>query len=204
MRNVRREAAIYVQLASLILIWAVVLFVSGVELKINWEALKKLPEVVTIYYGLQLLFTTWAWRLPVFQRWLVPLPDLQGTWVGTLQSTWKETGQFKPPVPIIIVVRQSFYSISCVMYSEESTSLSSTAQIIGEEDGLPLRLSFIYSNRPKASVREKSQVHDGAAILKVVEQPERILEGDYWTDRKTTGDIQVLFRDKKLADSFSL
>jgi hypothetical protein len=206
MKNVRKEAATYIQLASFVSIWVLVLFASGVELKINWEAVRKLPEAVTAYYVLLLLFTSWAWRLPIFQGWLVPFPDLQGTWTGTLQSTWIDpaTAAPRPPFPIILVVKQSFSSMSCVMYSQESTSFSSAAQIIGEEDGLPLRLSFNYSNRPRASVRERSQMHDGAAILRVVKQPHRLLEGEYWTDRKTTGDLQVVFRSKKLADGFSI
>lgn len=206
MKNIRREVAVYIQLVSLIVIWVSVLFISGVELKINWEALKKLPEVVSIYFLAQLLFTLWAWRLPIFQGWLVPFPDLQGTWAGTLHSTWPDpsTSRSTPPVPIIIVIKQSYSSISCIMHSSDSTSFSSAAQIVGEEDGLPLRLSFNYSNRPKASVREQSQMHDGAAILRIVKHPERVLEGDYWTDRKTTGDLQVLFKSKVLADRFSL
>jgi hypothetical protein len=206
MKNIRREVAIYIQLASLVIIWVSVLFASGVELKINWEALKKLPEVVSIYFLFQLLFTSWAWRLPIFQGWLVPFPDLQGTWAGTLHSTWPDpsTSRSAPPVPIIIVIRQSYSSISCVMHSKDSTSFSSAAQVLGEEDGLPLRLSFNYSNRPKASMREESQMHDGATILRIVKHPERVLEGDYWTDRKTTGDLQVLFRSRALTDRFSL
>jgi hypothetical protein len=205
-KNIRREVAIYIQLASLVIIWVSVLFVSGVELKLNWEALKKLPEVVSTYFLLQLLFTSWAWRLPIFQGWLVPFPELQGTWEGTLHSTWPDaaTARRTPPVPILIVIKQSYSSISCIMYSRDSTSFSSAAQILGEEDGLPPRLSFNYSNRPRASVREHSQMHGGAAILKIVKRPERVLEGDYWTDRKTTGDLQVLFRSKALTDRFSL
>lgn len=206
MKNIRKEVAIYIQLVSFVVIWIFVLIASGVDLRINWEAVKKLPEVVSIYYGLQLLFTLWAWRLALFQGWLVPFPDLEGTWAGTVQSTWPDPGtkEVKPPVPIIIVIKQSFSSISCVMYSQESTSFSSAAQIVGEEDGLPVRLCFNYSNRPKASVRERSEMHDGAAILRIVGAPERVLEGEYWTDRKTTGDLQVLFRSKKLVDRFSM
>jgi len=206
MKNIRKEAAIYIQLVSFVVIWILVLLASGVDLRINWDAVKKLPEVVTIYYCLQLLFTSWAWRLPFFRGWLVPFPDLQGTWVGTLQSTWPDptTAQPRPPVPIILVIKQSFSSVGCVMYSQESTSFSSAAQIVGEEDGLPLRLSFNYSNRPKASVRDHSQMHDGAAILRVVKHPERVLDGQYWTDRKTTGDLQVLFKSKTLTDRFSM
>ncbi|HKV23283.1 MAG TPA: hypothetical protein VJN93_01710 [Candidatus Acidoferrum sp.] len=204
MKNIRREAAIFLQLGAFAIIWVVVLLISGVEFRINWEALKRFPEVFTIYSALHLSFTAWAWRLSFFQGWLVPLPDLQGSWAGAAQSTWvdPENGQRRPPFPVLLVIRQSFTSVSCVLYSEESSSFSTAAQITGEEDGFPARLSFTYSNRPKAAVRERSQMHDGAAILRIVTGTSRVLEGEYWTDRKTTGDLQVLFRSKVLSNHF--
>jgi hypothetical protein len=203
-KNIRREAAICLQLSGFVIIWILVLLVSRVEFRINWEAVKRFPEVFTIYSALHLLFTSWAWRLPFFQGWLVPLPDLQGTWAGTAQTTWADptTGQSTPPFPVLLVIRQSFSSVSCVLYSKESSSFSTAAQIIGEEDGLPPRLIFTYSNRPRAAARERSQMHDGAAVLRIVEGPPRVLEGDYWTDRKTTGDLGLLFRSRALSDHF--
>ena len=33
-------------------------------------------------------------------------------------------------------------------------------------------MSYNYTNFPKASVRERSPIHDGAAILKVIDEPE--------------------------------
>ena len=88
MKNIRKEILVWIQLVSFVVIWVAVLFFSGNSLKIGWEAIKKLPDVVTIYVLLVLIFTNWAWRLPIFKGWLVPFPDLQGTWKGTLQSTW--------------------------------------------------------------------------------------------------------------------
>lgn len=204
MKNIRREAAICLQLSGFVVIWVLVLLISGLELRINWEALKKFPEVFTIYSGFHLAFISWAWRLSFFHGWLVPLPDLQGTWAGTAQSTWADpaTDERRPPFPVLLVIRQSFTSVSCVLYSKESSSFSSAAQIIGEEDSLPPRLSFTYSNRPKATIRDRSQMHDGAAILRIVKASPRVLEGEYWTDRKTTGDLHLLFRSKNLSDHF--
>jgi len=47
-------------------------------------------------------------------------------------------------------------------------------------------------------------MHEGAVILKMVTKPKRVLEGQYWTDRRTTGDFQVLFKSKNLMDRFSM
>src|ERR1700704_4309301 len=99
MNHVKRETMLWVQLVSLLGIWVALLYGTGTPLAINWEALKKLPNVITIYVVLSVVFTKWLWRLHLFRGWLVPFPDLQGTWVGEFHSTWKspETGQRIPP-----------------------------------------------------------------------------------------------------------
>jgi len=206
MKNIRKEAAIWIQLGSFLSVWLLLLLFSGTRTQIGWEALKRFPEAVVIYSAGHLFFTTRAWRWKVFQGWLIPFPDLQGTWAGTIQSTWTATARelAAPPIPVLLVVRQSFASITCVMYSNESTSSSSAAQIIGEEGSGQPQLCFIYSNRPRATLRDRSELHEGAAMLRIAARPKRILEGQYWTDRKTTGDIQVLFKSKNLTDRFSM
>ncbi|MBI3573583.1 hypothetical protein HY090_00860 [Candidatus Kaiserbacteria bacterium] len=204
MKNIRKEIAIWCQFVAFLVIWVAILLFSGVDLKINWEALKKFPEVIVVYSVLHLVFTAWAWRLPLFQGWLVPFPDSEGTWAGTLQSTWKDpkTDQPKPPIPILLVIKQSFSTISCVMHSKESTSYSNAAQLSKDDDSGAIRLSYNYTNRPRASVRDRSEIHDGAAILSLIRKPERVLAGEYWTSRRTTGDLQVIFKSRKLEDGF--
>lgn len=205
MKNIRKEIFVWIQLVAFVVIWAVVLLASGTSLEIGWEAIKKLPNVVTIYVLLALVFTNWAWRLSIFKKWLVPLPDLQGTWKGTLESTWIDpaTNQKIPPKDVMLVIKQNFSSISCVMYTDESDSFSNTAQINEDDESGIFRLSYNYTNRSKANVRDRSAIHDGAVILKVITEPEKVLKGEYWTSRKTTGDISVKFVSRKLAESFS-
>jgi hypothetical protein len=199
MKNIRKEILVWIQLSSFIIIWVGVLFVSGTDLKIGWEAIKKLPDAVTVYILLVLIFTKWAWRLPVFKNWLVPFPDLQGTWRGTLESTWIDptTSQKIPAEAVTLVIRQTFSNISCVMYTNESYSYSTTAQINEDDESGIFCLSYNYTNRPRANLRDRSAIHDGAAILKVVLKPQKKLEGVYWTSRKTTGDLNLIFESRK-------
>jgi len=205
MKNIRKEIFVWIQLGLFVVIWVAVLLISGSTMEISWDAIKKLPDVVTIYVLLTLLFTKWAWRLPIFSGWLVPLPDLQGTWKGTLQSTWidPKTNQKIPPKDITLVIRQTFSNISCIMYTDESDSFSNTAQINEDDESGIFRLSYNYTNRPKANIRDRSAIHDGAAILKVIMGTEKKLEGEYWTSRKTTGDISVKFVSKKISQTNS-
>jgi len=205
MKNIRKEIFVWIQLATFVIIWIAMLLISGTALEIDWEAIKKLPDVVTIYVLLALVFTTWAWRLPIFKRWLIPLPDLQGTWKGTIESTWIDpnTNRKIPPKDVTLVIKQTFSTISCVMYTDESDSFSNTAQINEDDESGIFRLSYNYTNRSKANVRDRSAIHDGAAILKFITVPDRILEGEYWTSRKTTGDIRVKFISKNLLQTSS-
>ncbi len=89
------------------------------------------------------------------------------------------------------------------MYSAESSSWSNTAQISEDDDSGTLRLSYNYTNRPKAAIRERSEIHDGAAILRIIKAPTLTLEGEYWTSRKTTGDMRLIFKSRKISDGFS-
>ncbi len=91
----------------MVLIWVVVLQVTRTPLSINWEAVKKLPDVVTVFVIISFVFTKWLWRWRIFKDWLVRFPDLQGTWKGELQSTWTnpETKQGIPPLRMILVIR---------------------------------------------------------------------------------------------------
>ncbi len=205
MNNLKREAMLWVHLVVVLGIWVVLLYGTNTPLAINWEAIKKLPDVVSIYVVLSFVFTKWLWRTRPFRGWLVPFPDLQGTWVGVLRSTWEnpETGQRIPPLRMIVVVRQTFSSVSCILFTKESESDSTAAQIIRDEDSGSISLDYTYTNRAKALLRLGSPIHDGAARLKVVILPDRGLQGEYWTSRCTTGDMLLRFFSKDLLDTFS-
>lgn len=204
MKNIRKEIKVWLQLGSFVVIWVSVLLVSKVPLVIGLTAIKKLPDAITIYVILALIFTKWAWRFPIFKGWLVPFPDIEGTWKGTFQSTWVDSisDQKIPSKAVTIAIKQTFSSISCVMYTDESDSYSTTAQIIEDDESGVFRLSYNYTNRSHANVRDRSAIHDGAAILKIILKPEMKLDGEYWTSRKTTGDISVKFISKKIAQNF--
>lgn len=203
MKNIKEQAQIWVHFGGPFLIWVALLLFTSSELKINAEALKKLPDAVTIYVIILFVFTKWAWKWPVFRGWLVPFPNLQGTWEGTLKSTWKnEEGETLPPIPMILVIKQTFSSISCVLYTQESNSYSTTAQINEDDSSGVLRLTYNYTNRSQATIRDRSPIHDGAAILRISEKPELCLEGEYWTSRQTTGDIKLTFKSRELLQGF--
>ena len=204
MHNVKKEALLWVRFITLLCIWAAMLYAEGEGFAINWKAIAIIPHVVTVYVVLAFVFSKWLWRLPVFRGWLVPFPDLQGTWLGELRSTWKnpETGQGIPPLRMTVVIRQTFSSVSCTLFTKESESYSTAAQITFDDESGSLTLDYTYTNRSKATLRHRSPIHDGAARLRIVTLPERALEGEYWTSRCTTGEMSLRFLSRKLLGVF--
>lgn len=161
MKNVREEARFWAQAITFIAAWVIALRLSGTSLEINVEALKVLPEAVTLYAAFYLLFAIWLWKLPIFRGWLVPLPNLTGTWKGAIKTTWENAPITRD---VTLVIRQK--SVSCVLYTAESMSVSDAAVLKDNADsGIPT-LRYNYQNTPKVGVRDRSAAHLGAAILR--------------------------------------
>ena len=95
MKNIRHEIGLWCQAVVLIGLWVLLIYVVERDLRITFGALKEIPHVVFIYAIIYVLFTTWAWRWRMFSGWLIPFPDLEGTWRGMVVSTWRnpETDQ---------------------------------------------------------------------------------------------------------------
>src|SRR2546423_114233 len=203
MTNVRQEASEWIRVGVLVAVWSTLLYVSKLSLAINWDSVMQLPTVITVYATLSYIFTQWLWRLPLLQGWVVPLPDLQGTWQGEIRTTWNDpqTGPNGGPIPVILVIKQTYSSLSCTMHTLNAESRSTAAQLSIDADGI-VRLTYNYTNRPRATIRDQIPMHDGAAILRLVLRPKRCLEGEYWTNRRSIGDISVKFRSRTMLEEF--
>jgi hypothetical protein len=191
-----------------IICWVALILFNDVDVKIDYRgAAKQLTTALSIVLFIAGLFIKWLWRIPAFQGWLVPFPNLNGTWTGTLQSTWinPETQKVIAPIQIALVIDQNFLRCTCTLFTKESSSVSYASSFIHGEDGTKL-LSFAYTNTPKVVYRNRSQTHSGTALLKAIQKPGRLLEGEYWTNRNTSGDIALRFKSKekwqKVPDSF--
>ncbi|MGZ5200050.1 MAG: Cap15 family cyclic dinucleotide receptor domain-containing protein [Telluria sp.] len=158
-------------------------------------AYKAVPVVVFVAG----IFAKFGWRLRVFRGWLVPFPDLNGTWEGTLQTTWRdpETGNIPGPIPAILTVQQTFTRISCVIRTDEMTSRSYLADFWLDENEQIRMLGYSYHSKPKATVQHRSAQHDGTMVLELIGNPVEKLKGQYWTMRKTTGEAIFVFRQKE-------
>jgi SMODS-associating 2TM, beta-strand rich effector domain len=192
----RRTQVLVIAGLAIVLAWgiegAAVLFTGNVPSPIKLIAL-----VVTIISTAIVAIASAVWRklwnwFPIIGRKL--FPDLTGTWVGELVSTWKNpaTGQGVAPIPVTIWIRQGLFSTSIKLRSGESTSYSTGCLLEADRGAGRFRFWYSYDNNPRAQYRHRSARHEGVAWLEldIDTDPERLV-GYYYTDRRTSGDIDV-------------
>lgn len=203
-RHINIKAFLWVIVPLSILLWILLILISDIGVEPLWNAIKKIPTVITIDFGMWLIFSKLAWKWKIFQGWLIPFPVLEGTWSGLMKSTWTDpaTSKTLQPIPFTLVIRQSFLTINCSIYTKESSSISYSADILVDRETKKRQLIYHYTNRPKASVRNRSEIHDGTALLDIMGAKPNEMKGEYWTSRKTTGDIEVKFTSKELQEGF--
>jgi hypothetical protein len=145
------------------------------------------------------------WRLIPFLGKTV-FPDLNGTWRGELQSSWKVSSNDNPlePIPTTFFIKQGLLKISVRMQTQESKSGSIHCIIERDKNLRQFRLWYAYHNHPKVAVQDWSHRHDGAACLEMSmdsTSPQMKLEGQYFTQRKTSGDIFIERISPRILDS---
>jgi len=136
-----------------------------------------------------LAYERYLWKWPLVRRF-TGLPNLDGTWRGTLVSSYLRDGQPIPPIPTVLRIKQTAASISVTLMTAESSSISEQAKLIREADGR-WRLSWLYANTPRQSVRHRSERHQGACYLYIGSSSADGLRGEYFTDRLTLGELHM-------------
>ncbi len=184
---------------------AIVLFVAalaqGFDLRNFLDVLRLIPIVATMDGIAYFVFTVWLWRWKRLQGWLIPFPDLNGTWQGHIHRNWKDAeGRTPGPIPTILTIKQSFGRMSCVMRTWEMESHSYLEGFCIDKDAQVRRICYSYTSRPRASLRERSTPHDGTILFNIIGTPAHKLKGEYWTQRQTTGTVTLTFRGSALLD----
>ena len=182
-------------------IWGVSLMLGGGDLSPSF--IRPFSVVVGILVFLLSQFELWIWRLPPLRGWFVQRPNLRGTWRVLLTSNWRnpDTEQSVAPITGYLVVRQTYSSLSLRLLTAESSSELLGAQILRAEDGT-FKIAGVYRNEPKLAVRHRSAIHYGGLVLVLEGNPPTALEGHYWTDRDTRGEIEATERQKKAFQTF--
>jgi hypothetical protein len=184
----------------LAVVWASLLLLSGGTVSAGFfEPVSKVAAAAVI---LMFAFDRWIWRWRLLHGWFVKRPNLHGTWVTELTSSWVDpvSGERVPPTVGYLVVRQTFSRLSMRLLTEKSASRLRGAEIATDGDGL-YEVTAVYSNDPKFVTRDGNPGHNGAFILSVRGNPPAAMEGHYWTDRSTHGGMRADNRVPRVFDS---
>jgi len=148
-------------------------------------------------------FNRTLWHWPGIRALGGSTPDLRGTWRTTLRSSWvnPETGATVAPIAAYMAIRQTYSSLSLRLMTPESSSELLSVELLRSTDG-SFRVAAIYRNEPKVEVRHRSPIHYGGMLLTVQGESPSRLEGHYWTDRNTRGDIILEARDWRVFSQF--
>lgn len=174
----------------IIIIWLIVLALNDIEPGLTREALEQVSTTLSVVGVMWFIFARWGWRLSFFQGWLVPFPDLEGTWSGSIESSFirnNEEGRIQP-VTCELVIEQTFLDIRCNLKSGESSSHSYGTSLYIDDSSGKKYLIYTYFNRPSIHKRPGSQMHDGTVRLEICDG-NKTLKGEYWTNRQTHGEM---------------
>ena len=122
------------------------------------------------------LYEKWGWQWDPF----IKEKNFKGKYKGKIVSNYDGSER-----EATLEIKQTFLSIDVKMITEESKSRTVAAmieKILGVQE-----LVYTYFNEPKASVRDRSEIHFGTARLSF-EQDGKIA-GNYYTDRDTRGEM---------------
>lgn len=201
MKNLNMKPFLYLLAGFSVIVLFVAALVQGLVLANFLDVLRLIPIVATADGVAYFVFTAWLWRWKHLQGWLIPFPDLNGTWQGHIQTNWEDAeGETPGPIPTVLTVKQTFGRMSCVMRTREMESHSYLEGFCIDKDAQIRRLCYSYTSKPKAALRDRSTPHDGTILFNIIGNPVSKLEGEYWTQRHTTGTITLRFRTAELLD----
>jgi SMODS-associating 2TM, beta-strand rich effector domain len=182
-------------LAVVAVVGALVLYGTLGALKVSAPWWLDAPSVMGFYGGLRALYDRWLWHLHVGPLALSEIPALRGTWAGEVQSSFSDG---LTPVPVVLVVRQTWSMLSVRLLAEHSASFSESATLNtagSARDGL----TYAYLNEPETFSLATMHTHRGLALLKLAADGTR-LEGDYFTgrDRQNIGAMRLQHVSREL------
>ena len=182
------------------------LILNNVFKSIDFDLISNLVGAISLVAGgILLLIEKVLWKtkimnLPFLENYWTPI--IEGRWVGYLT---RDNQQHE----FVIEIKQSFTSISCITYSNHSSSSAITTEILYNDQLKNYQL--VYYWRGKTTTVQKGtgdrNEFNGFTALNIQIQNNKAIKltGDYFTDRQpkqTRGTINLKFQQKELKNSF--
>lgn len=151
-------------------------------------------SVFFVFTGLLWAFNNHLWRWPLISR-LAGVPDISGTWVGPLASSYNtknNNGQMRPE----FTIQQTWTRVEINADFPSSRSESISASFITDQSRQ--QLVFAYRNYPRDSSSNRG-TYGGTNFLRYMTDSEdnELLQGEYYTDqtRNNHGTVELRRRE---------
>lgn len=202
MSNAKVKTSMYLLVGISGVTWFALAYINGLDLSKVGDFFGLIPKVASIDLLIVAAFVKWGWKLKIFRGWLVPFPNLNGTWFGQIHSDWKnpETGEKPSPIPVMLTVKQSFFQISFMMRTSEMESSSYSEGFLIDPERQIKIVAYSYMSKPRLGLSERSIPHDGTAVFNIIEKPNEKLVGRYWTERLTRGEIILEHHSREMLE----
>jgi hypothetical protein len=149
---------------------------------------------------MHLINTKW-WKEKYF-KWLIDIPNLNGRYVGTLNSSYAPPGGNPITWDCVLEIKQNATSLHISAYFGDiasgtfsSSSISVSEELVLEKNGF-YRLYYIFTNET-GGISQKLNNHSGTA--KFLYFPDKyMLDGVYYNVLGNTGSIKVSYQQDVL------
>ena len=203
MRFERLHISVFLGLS--VLVWGLVLFAQGTH--VGWQHLSPFSTVVAFLVALGAAFQRRLWCWSWLHGWFVKRPDLRGTWRVELQSDWidPKTNVRVSPIVCYMGVVQTLSTLEMLLMTPESESWLIAESIRKSPSSVGYEIAGVYMNRPQTHLRgHRSEMHLGGLLLVTHGPANRpdTLTGEYWTGRKTKGQMTFTGRQATVFTRF--
>jgi hypothetical protein len=178
-------------LIAVVIVWAT----SG---NLDFTYAKWLVTATSVVILFLLVFDRWLWRYRPC-RWFISRPVLNGTWKCELKTTYADRAD--ETIEAYLVIRQTYSRICIDMLFDRSSSRSMSGDLVNE--GGRCTLYYVFHSHAHTRHRKDNPPSRGAAALTVGRQPATHIEGDYWMERETGGDMRTVGYTPKTYDTFT-
>lgn len=193
MKAINWKNALYIIAGIIVVILIVKLMLN--DMIISFDLIIDVISLsVAIISAISILFCKTLWKFKIFQKWLVLVPNLNGKWDGTIDSTATDPWTYEDckNIKAELTIKQTLFSISCNMKTDTMSSESLSADFVIDTKNQKQQLIYTYQSIPKQTVQHWSPIHFGTVIYNLDSlYNTNILEGNYWTGRETSGYIKL-------------
>jgi hypothetical protein len=159
----------------------------------NFESSFKLATPITlIFIGLVFVIGKWGWML----LWKAPLlgkimhtsvcPDLNGTWVGTIHSSFKNSDGNNVTKEVKLNIKADIFGFDINLRSSDGYQHSKVIQseLYKDPRTNTFYLSYIFEGAVPIPEETDDRTFEGAAKLEIdVNSENTVMKGTYWTNR---------------------